>query len=168
MSNQKRQQIINEALNKLHVAINNEKNIVNTTNNSPVSGLSMIQGGGSAYSNFKLFKQEFSKKLEQVITPVFYQIQQKYSGKILGVSLEQGSGDGYGSFYIKGRHSSSCFRITSPGFSKINIDITFQKDSECVDAKRITLEPEELDAGLLGDLLEQFILEYKRGLENDT
>ena len=36
-------------------------------------------------------------------------------------------------------------------------------NSANVDAKRITLEPEELEAGLLGDLLEQFISEYKRG-----
>ena len=40
------------------------------------------------------------------------------------------------------------------------LNITYQKDSENIDAKRITLEPEELEAGLLGDLLEQFILEY--------
>ena len=45
---------------------------------------------------------------------------------------------------------------------KINIDITFQKDSSNIDAKRITLEPEELEQGLLGDLLEQFISEYKK------
>ena len=53
-------------------------------------------------------------------------------------------------------------------FSKINIDITFQRDATTVDAKRITLEPEELEAGLLEDLLEQFILEYKRGDENES
>ena len=110
-----------------------------------------------------MFKQEFGRKIEQVITPVFYQIQQKYSGKFAGVKLEQGSGEGYGSFYIKGRYSTSSFRITSPGFSKINIDITFQKDINNIDAKRITLEPEELEQGLLEDLLEQFILEYKKG-----
>ena len=101
--------------------------------------------------------------MEQVITPVFYQIQQKYTGKFAGITLQQGSGEGYGTFYIKGKHTSSCFRITSPGFAKINIDITYQKDSSNIDAKRITLEPEELEAGLLEDLLEQFILEYKKG-----
>lgn len=167
VSNQKRQQLINEALNKLHEAINQDKEVV-STNRNPVNTLDMIQGSNSPYSNFKMFRQEFGRKLEQVITPVFYQIQQKYTGKLVGVILEQGSGDGYGTFYIKDKYSSSCFRITSPGFSKINIDITYQKNANTVDAKRITLEPEELEAGLLEDLLEQFILEYKRGCEHDS
>ena len=105
--------------------------------------------------------------MEQVITPVFYQIQQKYTDKLPGISLTQGAGDGYGTFYIKGRYSSSCFRITSPGFSKINIDITFQKDNSNIDAKRITLEPEELEPGLLEDLLEQFVSEFKKECTND-
>ena len=90
----------------------------------------------------------------------YQELSKEYSNKLSNVTLQQGVGEGYGSFYIKGKTSSSSFRITSPGFSKINIDITYQKDSENIDAKRITLEPEELEAGLLGDLLEQFILEY--------
>ena len=164
ISNQKRQQIINEALNKLHFAINNNKELAKTTKNNKIEMLGIHKEG----RNFKMFKQEFANKLEKVINPVFYQIQQKYSSKIYGVSLEQGSGDGYGTFYIKGKYATSCFRVTCPGFSKINIDITFQKDSNNVDAKRITLEPEELEQGLLEDLLEQFIIEYKRGCENDN
>ena len=167
ISNQKRQQLVNEALNRLHEAINYDKDIVLSDNN-PVNGLCKIQGSGSSFSNFKMFRQEFGRKVEQVITPVFYQIQQKYSGRLSNVVLEHGSGEGYGSFYIKGKYSSSCFRITSPGFSKINIDITYQKDASNVDAKRITLEPEELEQGLLEDLLEQFILEYKRGCGDDS
>lgn len=158
ITNQRRQQLIDDALNKLHQAIANDKDIVNES--FSYNNLTKIQGDNSRYTNFKMFKQEFGKKIEQVISPVFYQIQQKYSNKLLGVSLQQGTGEGYGTFYIKGKNSSSCFRITAPGFSKINIDITYQKDSSNIDAKRITLEPEELEAGLLGDLLEQFILEY--------
>lgn len=167
ITNQKRQQLINEVLNKLHENINKDNNIINVKS-SPLEGLNKIQDDKTEYLNFKLFKQGFSRKIEQVITPVFYQIQQKYLGRILGVSIEQGSGDGYSTFYLKGKFTSSCFRITSPGFSKINIDITFQKGANTVDAKRITLEPEELEAGLLEDLLEQFILEYKRSIENDS
>ncbi|MBQ7764593.1 hypothetical protein IJ384_04405 [bacterium] len=167
ISNQKREQLINEALNKLHEAINFDKSIVNK-NSNPVNSLSMIQGSASPYSNFKMFKQEFGRKIEQVVTPVFYHIQQKYENQLSGTTLGQGTGEGYGSFYIKGKYSNSSLRITSPGFSKINIDITFQKDADVIDAKRITLEPEELEAGLLEDLLEQFILEYKRSNNCDN
>ena len=165
--NQSREMLINEALNKLHGAINNDKGDFDNVHN-PLKGLNTIQTSSSAMYNFKMFRQEFDKKFEQIIAPVFYHVQQRYSSKIQGVSLEQGSGDGYGVFYIKGKHAVSSFKITSPGFSKINIDITYQKDSNNIDAKRIVLEPEELEQGLLEDLLEQFILEYKRGNENDT
>jgi len=164
--NQNRERLVNEALNKLHEAINNDKEIFKPTYN-PLKGLNTIQTDSSSLYNFKMFRQEFDKKFEQIIVPVFYQIQQKYSDKMLGVSFEQGSGDGYGVFYIKGKHAVSSFKITSPGFSKINIDITYQSSLNNIDAKRIVLEPEELEQGLLEDLLEQFILEYKRGNEND-
>ena len=160
ITNQKRQQLIDLALNKLHDSINKEKDYTNNKT-SQINGLNTITNDRQGYANFKIFKQEFGHKIEKIITPVFYQIQQKYSGKLMGVTLEQGSGDGYGTFYIKSKHSTSCFRITSPGFSKINIDITYTKGSDTVDAKRITLEPEELEKGLLEDLLEQFITEYK-------
>lgn len=165
--NQKRQQLINEVLNKLHEAISYGKDSVNQ-NPNPVVTLSTINGINSNCANFKLFRKEFEKKLEQVINPVFYQMNQKYSGKISGLTFEQGTGDGYGTFYIKERHSYSCFKITSPGFSKINIDITYHQNTNKIDAKRITLEPEELEPGLLEDLLEQFILEFKKGDANDT
>ena len=163
--NQKKEILINEALNKLHEAINYDKQIV--TEKQPLSSLSSIQGLSSSMSNFKLFRQEFDKKMDKIIAPVFYQIQQKYAGKLTGVALEQSLENGYGAFYIKGKHFNSSFKITCPGFSKINIDVTYQKNSNNIDAKRITLEPEELEQGLLEDLLEQFILEYKKGENND-
>lgn len=156
ITNQSRQQIINEVLNKLHEAIlyDKEDDIPREKNVKPASVV-------TPYTNFKMYRQEFSNKLEQVIAPVFYQIQQKYLKKLVGMNIEQGSGDGYGVFYVRGKHLDSSFRITSPGFAKINIDITMQKNNDEVDTKRITLEPEELEQGLLEDLLEQFISEVK-------
>ena len=158
ITNQSRQQLINDALNKLHEAIVHDKIQYSDTN--PLKSLKTKQRS-SPYLNFKLYRQQFSQKLEQVIAPVFYQIQQKYVSKLAGITIEQGSGDGYGVFYLKGKHLSGSFRVTSPGFAKINIDITMQKNSDEVDTKRITLEPEELEQGLLEDLLEQFISEVK-------
>ena len=58
--------------------------------------------------------------------------------------------------------------MTSPGFSKINIDITFSSSPENIDAKRISLNPDELEAGVLEDLLEQFIAEFRKEVNNDN
>ena len=148
-----RQQLINEVLNNLHDAINN---------NSSNAGLTGIYTG----NNFKFYRQEFNKKLEQIISPVFYHIQQGYNDKLFGMRIEQGHGDGYGVLYITSKHSKGTLRITSPGFASVNIDVTFESldtnDSDVKpDFKRIVLEPEELEEGLLQDILDQFILEFK-------
>ena len=148
-----RQQLINEALNRLHEDMNRD------------SYISSVVDKNSA-KNFKIFRQEFNKKLDKVMTPVFYQIQQKYNHRLFGMSLEQFIGDGNGVMTIKGRHASGSFKISTPGLSKINIDITYEPTPQSTktkfpQAKRINIEPDELEAGLLEDLLEQFIVEFK-------
>ena len=151
-----RQQLINEALNKLHEAINYEKIAVSMSNSE------------ASTNNFKQFRQDFNKKIEQVITPTFYHIKQKYTDKLYGVIIEQEIGDGYGILRIKNHQIQSVFKITSAGFSKINIDITYLSGNENLDTKRIALEPDELEAGFLEDLLEQFILEFKKEINYGT
>ena len=151
-----RQQLINEALNKLHEAINYEKIAVSMSNSE------------ASTNNFKQFRQDFNKKIEQVITPTFYHIKQKYTDKLYGVIIEQEIGDGYGILRIKNHQIQSVFKITSAGFSKINIDITYLSGNENIDTKRIALEPDELEAGFLEDLLEQFILEFKKEINYGT
>lgn len=151
-----RQQLINEALNKLHEAINYEKIAVSMSNSE------------ASTNNFKQFRQDFNKKIEQVITPTFYHIKQKYTDKLYGVIIEQEIGDWYGILRIKNRQIQSVFKITSAGFSKINIDITYLSGNENLDTKRIALEPDELEAGFLEDLLEQFILEFKKEINYGT
>lgn len=150
-----REQLVNEALNKLHEAINYEK--VYT---------SMKSSEASMRGNFKLFKQEFNKKIEQIINPVFYHVMQKYNGRLYGVTLEHQAGEGQSVLEIKGRYASAAFKITSPGFTRINIDITYMSSANNIDAKRISLNPDELEAGLLEDLVEQFIMEFKEEIRN--
>ena len=152
-----RQQLVNEALNRLHEAINYEKvytSISDKTDNS-------------TRGNFKLFKQEFNKKIEMIVNPAFYHVVQKYNNKLYGVVLKYETNNEVSVLYIKGRSASASFKITSPGFSKINIDITLTNSSNNINAKRISLNPDELEAGLLEDLLEQFVLEFKQEISND-
>ena len=158
-----REQLVNEALNKLHEAISKDY----STGTAP-EALEYTK------SNFKMFRQEFNKKLEQIITPVFYHIEQKYNEKLFGMAIEHKSGDGFGILYIKSKHIIGSFSITSPGFSNINIDITYQslshidgKKNKFPQAKRISVEPEELESGFLEDLLLQFINEFKKEANNE-
>lgn len=152
-----RQQLINEALNKLHEAINYDKvysNMLEITENSE-------------RKNFKLFRQELNKKINNVVIPVFYHLKQKYSEKLYGISIEQEVEEKYSCMELKGRYTSAVFKITTPGFANINIDITHITSPHNIDAKRINLTLEEFEAGLLEDLLEQFIQEFRKESKND-
>ncbi len=153
-----RQQLINEVLNKLHEEIN--KDMIEPKSDTA----NQILG-----NNFKQFRQDFKKKIEKIITPAFYHIQQKYNDKLFGMTINAGFGDGYAQMVLKSKYQEGCLKITSPGFSKINIDISSKNinNSNFPQSKRISLEPEELDGGLLEDLLEQFVTEFKSEAENE-
>jgi len=154
----KKHLLINEALNKMHEAINFD--VIGANKRIDKGGVEQeIVATESPYKNFKLYKQNFERKLEQIISPAFYRIRQKYSERLMSTQIHQDLEAG--TFYIKGDHKNCSFKISTPGFSKINIDITSQKDSGEVESKRITLEPDELETGVLEDLLEQMVLEYK-------
>ena len=88
-----------------------------------------------------------------------------YGNIIPNIHFEEGLGEGYGVLYVTVNDLKGTFRITSPGLSSINIDISYENISkdknENYESKRIVLEPEELEEGLLHDLLEQFIIEFK-------
>ncbi len=155
VKNQTGIQLINTALNKLHEAMHSSSGDIEYCMN--LNSADEI----SPYNNFKLYRKEFKQKMEKIISPVFYSIRQKYTNKLTGVKFEVANRDGYGEMNVTGKHYSSSFKISSPGFSKIHIDISLKTDSGKIDSKRITFEPDEMEAGLLTDLLEQFMSEIK-------
>ena len=153
VKNQNRQQLLSNAILNLNKALedNSGENIKPITSKQKKDSI----------NNFKLKRKNMEQKLDILITPVFYRILQKYSNRLSGVKIEQNYGDGQGNFVIIGKHTSACFEITSPGFSKINIVITLKKDDEEIESKRFAFEIDEFDSSLLEDLLEQFISEAK-------
>lgn len=148
-----RQQLINEVLSRLHEAINYNKEAVVEKKSDNI--------------NFKTYRNDFNKKLEQVVTPVLYMTQQKYNDKLFGMKIEQFFKDSAGALKITGHNIGATFSIFGVGFSKVNIDISYETPKK-VPAKRITLEPKELEAGFLQDLLEHFIEEFRKEINNDN
>lgn len=114
----------------------------------------------STQKNFKLFKQAFSKKLDKVITPVFYQMQKLYEEKLFETLIEQYSNATLSSFVLRKASNVSELKITYPGFSKINIDIVHQ-GLDSPENKRISLDLTEIDEYKLTQILESFIKEFK-------
>ena len=147
----KREQVVNEALNNLHTVINLQSKKVSSN---------VLYSG----KNFKNFRQEFKQKFEQIVAPVFYQAQQIYANKLFNIKIEQKIQDDSGLLKLESKNAIGTFLITCPGFSTVNIDITFKascKKSDLSENKRISLEHDELERGLLMDLIEQFVLEFK-------
>ena len=153
-----RRQLINEVLSKLHEAINYDKDYIERT---PVADIG-ISGG-----NFKVFRQELNKKIENIIVPVFYHIQQKYNAKLFGMMIEQYCKDGVSILTIKGRNASASFTITWPGFSKINMDIEY-KTANAIPSQIFSIDHSDLEAGFIEDLLEQFIMEFRKEINDDN
>ena len=147
-----RQQIVNEVLNKLHEAIH--RGFKSTMTAEVFIG-----------NNFKFYKEEFKKKLEKIIIPVFFHTQQIYNDKLFNMKIDIEHGEDFSTIYIKSKNNSSSLKITSPGYSTINIDINCERKINA--SKRITLEPDELEPGLLQDILDQFIQDFKRENEEE-
>lgn len=137
---------------------NNDLVIVNDKEDeTPKDWLDKIN---SAQKNFKLFKQAFSKKLEKVITPVFFQMQKLYEEKLYKTQIEQYSNSTLSSFILKKANNVGELKITYPGFSKINIDVIHQ-GLDSPENRRIKLDLTELDETKLTQILEEFIKEFK-------
>ena len=72
-------------------------------------------------NDFKLFRQMFNKKLEKVITPVFYRLQQTYEEKLFDTKIEQYVDENRCEFNLKSKKGDSSLKIIYPGFGKITI-----------------------------------------------
>ena len=150
-----RQQLINEVLNRLHEAINFSRNITDE------------EVKENEVTNFKMYRQEYNKKFDNTISPVLYITQQKFNDKLFGMHIEQDVVDGHGYLKITGRNAGATLKITTAGFTKINIDITYQS-AKAIPPKRISLDPMEFETGFLEDLLEHFVEEFRKEINDDN
>lgn len=152
--------IKNDLLNALIEANSTNQDLVVANEEEKPSSDDWLGKIGSTQKNFKLFKQAFNKKLDKVITPVFFQMQKLYEEKLFKSEIEQYSNSTLSAFILKNPNSVSELKITYPGFSKINIDIIHQ-GLDSPENKRISLDLTELDEEKLTKILEDFIQEFK-------
>lgn len=140
--------------NALNVAIGTYKDYI-IIDESLAPNANWIEKISSGKKNFKLFKQEFNKMIEHVITPVFYQIQNKYEYR-LNAKLVQEITPEVSSFKILGQYFDSEFKLKSSGFSAITVDVIHNTDE-----KRFFIDLNEMEPKTLEVLLEEFVQEHK-------
>jgi len=114
----------------------------------------------SSQKNFKLFKQAFMKKFENVIIPVFFRMQKLYEEKLFETKIKQYSTPNLSSFVLQSKSKTSELKITYPGFAKINIDFV-HGGFDSPENKRISLDLNELNEEVLAEIIETFVQEFK-------
>ncbi len=154
-----------ELINALNEAKSTNQELIIVSEEEKDSSGDWLEKINTTQKNFKLFKQAFSKKLDNVITPVFFQMQKLYEEKLFKTVVEQYSNATLSSFVLKKLDKVSELKITYPGFSKINIDIVHE-GLDSPENRRICLDLTELDESRLTQIIEDFIQEFKASTEN--
>jgi len=154
IKNQSFEELERETVKALNEALMTNKEVIVVNHDySAENWIDEINVGTN--KNFKLFKQAFIKKLEHVIAPVFYRMQQNFSKNLPDTKFEQNIDEKLSVFIIKLQDVKNVFKITYPGFSKINIDIIYE-GLDSPENKRIVLDINELNEEVLETFLNEF------------
>ena len=111
--------------------------------------------------NFKLHKENFVKKLEAILSPLFYQTQKRNEEKLFETKITQSVNEEKSWFKLENENGKSSFEISCPGFTKINIQVIHDiKDSE-MKAEKLYIERDELTEEKIDYLLNSFIKDFQ-------
>ena len=108
---------------------------------------------------YKLFKNAFSKKIENVIAPVFYRVQKSYEEKLDGAKIEQFADEKQSVFRIISGKNESRITMRYPGYSKLIIYIS-HNGLDSPDNREITLPMNEITEYKLDEIMESFVNEF--------
>ena len=114
--------------------------------------------------DFKFFRQLFLNKMEKVITPVFYKLQNAYDGRLEDTQIEQYTNENRCIFNLKNPKQTSRLTITYPGFAKAVIYIT-HSGLDSPENKEYVLALKDLTELLLTALTEDFIKDFQNCIE---
>jgi len=109
---------------------------------------------------YKIFRQMFNKKLEKVISPVFYRLQKSYEEKLFDTEIYQCVDKDRCEFRLKNKKNSSSLKIIYTGFSKIVISIE-HAGLDSPENEEIKLKLDKITEKELIDIIENFIKEFK-------
>lgn len=110
--------------------------------------------------DFKLFRQKFLKKTENVITPVFYRLQKVFEDELPDTKIEQSTDEFQCIFHLKSLKQTSRLTIVYAGLGKIVLYIT-HSGLDSPENREIVLPLKDLTEKSLSDIVCAFVEEYK-------
>ena len=123
------------------------------------SGDDWLEAPNDLEKSYKLFKKAFSKKIENVISPVFYRMQKSYEEKLDGAKIEQFADEKQSVFRILYGKNESRITMRYPGYSKLIIYISHD-GLDTPDNREITLPMNQITEAKIDEILESFINEF--------
>lgn len=155
------EQIERESIKALSEAMIHNKEYTLTQNYKEETLDDWIDDKGS--QNYKIFKQMFNKKLEKVISPVFYRLQNTYEEKLFNTEIEQYITEDQCIFSLKNKNGNAFLKIIYPGFAKITILISYE-GLDSPENREIKLPLAHITQKGLVKIIEDFIKEYKENV----
>lgn len=110
--------------------------------------------------NYKIFRHIFNKKLEKVISPVFYRLQKAWEEKLFASEIEQYVTDEQCVFQLKNKTQKSVLKIIYPGFAKIIVSIVHE-GLDSPENSEIQIPLNQISQKELTNIVENFIKEFK-------
>lgn len=151
-------QIEKQATCALNIALmnNNDYIIYSNCENKNDNWLSEPEDGEKSY---KFFRAIFNKKLESVIAPVFYRLQQTYEDRFDNTKIEQFTGEQQSIFRLVNGLNEGRLKIVYPGFSKIVVYIAYS-GLDSPENREITIPINKIDPKEIAGIVEDFINEF--------
>ena len=112
--------------------------------------------------NFKHHKENFTKKLLSILTPLFYQTQKIQEEKLFQTKITQKVTKDESIFMLENEKGKSFINITYSGFTKINVEIIHNIKNNDLKAEKIYIETNNFSEKKLENILNSFIKEFQK------
>lgn len=147
-------------LDSLTSAIQNDVMCVSLSDNMGISN-SWLEEDNKSEKSFKLFKMAFTKKLKEVITPVFFRFQKECETKLTNTNVSQYANSIECVFSLKNENIHSELILRYNGFAKIKIEIV-HSGLDSAENSKVEMPLSKLTEKELLKLLKQLKDEYKQ------
>lgn len=111
--------------------------------------------------HFKLFKNSYKRKVEQIILPAFKKTEEEARARFDDIEIKLDNEENEIFFSLKKNEIESSFKIVYPGFSKINIDI-LNVDGKKRDFERLTFDLKEITEESFERLCKTILSEFEK------
>lgn len=111
--------------------------------------------------NYKSFKEKNSKKLENLLSPLFYQIQRRIEEKIFETKIEQEVTKEKSLFILKNKYGKSSFIISYSGLTKAKIETVHEIKNKKHEKEISFIDLENITEKIIEKNMENFINKFK-------